>query len=537
MPAKTWKFLLRWVPILGIGSLTLTATAQRNTNAWARNPAFRNTNAMWATIHTFTVTNETSPGVFVVTNIGWRSNITFTNWTTNAIGNNWTQLSMRWTNGVRTNFAYTISDSKTLTRTNMVQTWQDQIQLDCALALDERRRNITYFDGSIEYGLDSTRWFFTPYDNLVNLKAQLAAMTDFFYVQLFNSAPAWVNEPALSNHLAAGTLYATNWMGLAWSASPGLTWSADTNNYLWVAAAVPSNYITYTAPRDLFATNSYYRHTMTCLVTFAQSFAGSRTSVVEDCCGTTNRYTFVGTNRQVFTLVCTNDNIAAGSTLADYNYYGFYRMITNLTALVMGSPFNQPFSIAAYGVTNEAYRKRGIATTTNNISQALTDALANLDADGGATNFWSVGGPIATIWESSYTYYSTNMSGGNLITEARASAVTNRALYSMWRAPDEHRAILYAAGSSNMYDAFGYNLISGEYNDMETGLEQRDNGSVVAYRTNVVAAGSTQMLFEVVGVVKQTNWSTASGKYRGIGFNLPLVVSWPKPTTNGFRFK
>ncbi len=107
-------------------------------------------------------------------------------------------------------------------------------------------------------------------------------------------------------------------------------------------------------------------------------------------------------------------------------------------------------------------------------------------------------------------------------------------VYSMWTAPDEQRAILYAAGSTNLYDV---SATARAYSDMETGLEQRDNGSVVPYTTNVISAGSTQALFEIVGVVKLTNWSTASGTYRGLGFKYPLIVTWPKPTTNGFRFK
>lgn len=511
-----WKKWVRWVPVVGICSLTLTATAQWNTNAWARDPAFRNTNAMWATIHSFVVTNETSPGVFAVTNETWRSWIAFTNWTTNTINSTFTIKSLRWTNGVLTNFTYSVSDSKTLTRTNLVQTWQDQIQLDCALALDERLRALPYWDNNPMNYFLPVRLYYEARLNLVYMKDAL--YYPFSSFNFFDGIPQWISESYFSNRVSAGALYRANADELVWQG--GLTYSniwfgtVTTNNNIGIAASVPSNYLVATFYRDLFYTNSVYANVMTCNVYFGGTFGGTTNIVVTDCCGNTN-VSVSGTNRQVVAVVCTNESIAQGYTAADYNFYGLRRILTNMT-LLLHFITEQPGDLMspAAGRDWRQYVTSGGASTNNDAGvDVRTLALAAMTNT--TTN---------TSWPG-HDQYSTASSNGVTI-QASAVIATSVWAFTIWSNPFVHEVTWYASATKGGYTTF---------DAMGTGMTNR--ADLVAHQsitvTGDVSAGLVFATTSTVSLATFAQYNTSSG----LVFNAPLWVSRPKPTTNGFRFR
>ena len=508
-----WKKWVRWVPVVGICSLTLTATAQWNTNAWARDPAFRNTNAVWATIHSFVVTNETSPGVFAVQTNVWRSNITFTNWTTNAIANNWTMRSLRWTNGVPTNFAYTVSDSQTLVRTNLVQTWQDQIQLDCALALEERMLALPYWTVDPAVYDPHMRLYFNAKDNLERMKNTL--YEHFAGWTLVDDTPQWISETYFSNRVAAGALHLSNAVDLVWfGGAPPAFGSVTTNNDIGLAAAVPSNYLTATFSRDLFYTSSVYANVMTCNVYFGGTFGGTTNIVVTDCCGNTN-VSVSGTNRQVVAVVCTNSSIQPGKTVADYNYYGLRRMLTNMTLLahVVGASGLYSDWIAAGGQWRQYVTSGG--ASTNNDAGVDVRPLALVAVTNTTTN---------TSW-TGHDQYSTASSNGVTI-QAGAVIATSVWAFTIWSNPFVHEVTWYASATKGGYTTF---------DAMGTGMTNR--ADLVAHQfitvTGDVPAGLVFATTSTVSLATFAQYNTSSG----LVFNAPLWVSRPMPTTNGFKFR
>lgn len=512
MSSSGWKSGVRFLAVGGICSLTLTAAAQWNTQAWARSMGFRNTNAMWATIHSFTVTNETSPGVFAVTNETWRSWISYTNFTTNTINSTFTIKSLRWANGVPTNFAYTVSDSKTLVQTNLVQTWQDQIQLDCALALDERIRSLPYWYNNPSEYFSPVRLYFNAQQNLVYLKDAL--YYPFSTFNFLDGMPQWISESYFSNRVSAGALYLSNAHEMVWQG--GLTFSTiwfgttTTNNDIAVAASVPSNYLLTTFYRDLFYTNSIYAHVMTCSVKFADSFAGVTNITITDCCGNTN-VAVSGTNRQVVALVCTNASIAAGYTAADYNYYGLRRILTNMTLLLhfMQDEADVVMLPAAGGDWRQ-YQTTGGHSTNNN---------AGVDARAVAFGSMALTG-TNTTWTFN-DQYSTASSNGSTIS-AGAVIADSIWTFTIWSNPFVHEVTWYASATKGGYTTF---------DDMGTGISNR--ADLVAYRmvsvTGDVSAGLAFATTSTISLARFAQYNTSSGMV----FNAPIWVSRPQ----GFKFK
>ena len=519
-----WKKWVRWVPVVGICSLTLTASAQWNTNAWARDPAFRNTNAMWATIHSFTVTNETSPGVFVVTNDVWRSNITFTNFTTNAMNSTFTIRSLRWTNGVPTNFTYSVSDSKTLTRTNLVQTWQDQIQLDCALAVDERVLALPYYQSDTFLSRRSVRFYHSPQQNLLYLKENLQWMMDPLSYAL-DWLTFYVSEPVFSNMMAAGTLAYTNVSSAIWRSSDYnfINGQMTSNNDIRIAADVPSNYFAATFYRDLFYTNSYFLNVMTCSVYFGGTFGGTTNLTFTDCCGVTGRVVS-GTNGQVVSFVCTNTSISPGRTAADYNFYAIRRIVTNLTAMLHVPMYSTAEAGPPYGYQSSYTGKRySAAATSSNIADAIN----------GAFSAWS-SSPASE--QNIYIGHAYTRAGG--FYSAEVHTWTFQWSFWMWQTPFDQTVEWYFSGRTPTNDFLIPPAEVWTFSDMGSGLSNSD--SLVLFSvTNIAGNAETNIAFQMTTAAAVTNWAAyhRNGSVRGIAFNYPVWLGRPKPTTNGFRYR
>lgn len=509
--SRGWKKWCRWVPVAGICAVTLDAAAQWNSSAWARDPSFRNTNAIWATVHSFVVTNETSPGVFAVQTNVWRSNITFTNWTTGALANSWTMRSLRWTNGVPTNFSYTVSDSQPLVRTNLVQTWQDQIQLDCAMALEERMVAMPY--GTRETSFDpKMRLYFSSQDNLSRMKSVLLTYLSGFAALGYDS-PQWISESYFSNRVSAGALYLSNafdmvWLGGSTFVAPYVG-SITTNNDITRAAAIPSNYLDSTFYRDLFYTSSVYANVMTCNVYFGSAFGGTTNIIITDCCGNTN-VSVSGTNRQVVTVVCTNNSIQPGKTAADYNYYGLRRILTNIT-------------IMAHNIQGGDWIAQG-----GDWRQYVTAASHSTNADAGV-DARAVAISLMTNTTTNTTFifndqFSSATSNSSL--QASVQITTSLWTFSVWSNPFVHEVTWYASATKGGYSGFA---------DMGTGMSNR--ADLVAHQTvSITSDVPAGLVFATTSTVTLADFA-AYNSSSGLVFNAPLWVSRPKPTTNGFRFK
>lgn len=356
------------------------------------------------------------------------------------------------------------------------------------------------------------RLYFSAQDNLSRMKSVLNSYFSGFAALGYDS-PQFISETMLSNRVAAGTLYLSNAFEMAWLGgfTNGVPFvgTITTNNDITRAANIPSNYLDNTFARDLFFTNSIYANVMTCNVYFGSAFGGTTNIIITDCCGNTN-VSVSGTNRQVVTVVCTNNSIQPGKTAADYNYYGLRRILTNLT-------------IMAHNIQGGDWIAQG-----GDWRQYMTAASHSTNADAGV-DARAVAISLMTNTTTNTTFifndqFSSATSNSSL--QASVQIATSLWTFSIWSNPFVHEVTWYASATKGGYSGFA---------DMGTGMSNR--ADLVAHQTvSITSDVPAGLVFATTSTVTLADFA-AYNNSSGIVFNAPLWVSRPKPTTNGFRFR
>lgn len=271
-----------------------------NTNAWPTYTNLRLSNAIvtnvYAAFQSITFTNYTSPTSTVIITDTFLSDIYPDQVTTNLLTNRWAYPLTRYSGTVAWTYRYTATTAVVLTPTNIALQAQDVWTWDTYLAIQERSQFVNS-GGSGLTTEQKPKFYRSTQPSLVASKG-------------------WIRD-----NLSRFVTYTTNPI-------VGTNFATYTASNLLTACGLPTNYLSWTPNRGLSGTGQPYYHLTTTTWVIVSSTAGITTQSTWDACG--NSVNVVGTNGQIVTSVCTNQDIAAGYTSLDYGFPGITAIVSRL---------------------------------------------------------------------------------------------------------------------------------------------------------------------------------------------------------------
>lgn len=511
--AGTWNFGRRFLPVLGILAATLLCGNVRGQwveDAWARSNSYRGTQTWWATDNFIVYTQRVTATMEAVLTNRFLYHIAPTNFTSADIVDTFTfKIAEVDTNGIPVDRDYTVTVTNGLIQTNLTQNWRAQIKLDCTLATAERVRAL----GSDSNTAAGVRFYTNDRDQLAYLKAKaIESGSSAVYQQ-------WLAPVYLTNLLTStGEVLAAD-----------ARWAFKTTNSgvnIGLAARVDSNFYAYTPPRDLFTTNSFYKQVMTCAFTVATSGTNAVTNTVEDCCG--GSQTITGTNAQRIVVVCTNANIAnPGGSFADFNYYAFRRVLTNLVVheltpsvtLTNGRNGSDVVAGTPYDGTHEA------------ISNAFAELSTELFDGDPLFPFQTYAGAYNLYYEPPTDAY-----------DALAVAVSVLHIYTL---PEQlYSADVAAYVKGDLPSPFDFYVSNITFNAYGSGLVETNLWYPYFTGTNILATNGPIDVTVTSQIASVTDWPTMPAPSTNLyaaqsGFQIlrALFIGWYTNATTGFKYR
>ena len=442
---------------------------------------YRNTSelvSVYATSHSFVLTNWTSATNPVITTNSFLSNI----YAASNSGSYTSSFSFRLTDTNGNTVTETRTTTNFHTATNLYLSNREIMQFDIYRAVQERTAAVG--------GTNTARFYRDAYDNLVAAKDVISQGSTIGYTP----NAIWFNPIAFSNIVPTNT-------GLQASEDSYIySLNGDTNTDIANLFRIPSNYLSATYYRDIFGTNSIYKNVMTCTYTIATSSTNVVTNYLPTCCNSVGNpdYVYViGTNRQVITVVCTNQQIKEGFTSADYGYRNMRVILTNLVA----ARFTEANVSQIYEGYNSSYPLFDTQPAQDSIDYAY-DELIN-----------AAHGPI------NYNQVFTFAEGRSLDTESRALGRHGTNIFTWY-----HGQI---GGNFDIYTYVTDAVTNGDFNDYGTGLLNTTNTA------KLFTSMQSNYQFAVTSQVTLANWATTNNS-KGFFIIEVTPIGWFK---DYFKYK
>lgn len=322
-------------------------------SAWTNYRSNVETVGVYATAHSYVLTNYSGTNATITTN-AFLSNI-YAASNSSAIVSTF-DFVLTQTNGAL--WTNSITTTNRHAATNLILAPREIMQFDIFRAVQERTK-------AIGPSNITARFYRSAYETLVASKNIINSGGS-----LVGSANgSWMSAVSFSNQLSSSpaSLSALD-TNFAFAFAP-----ANPAANITLAANIPTNFFSQTYYRDIFGTNSTYSRVMTCTYFIVTSSTNTITNTVATCCGGSG--TISGTNGQTVSLVCTNANIEAGRTSADYGYKAMQRLLTNLVS-VYYQVSETDYSLFQRG-GNASYPSRDVQSAEISIGQAYTNIIAD----------------------------------------------------------------------------------------------------------------------------------------------------------------